>query len=421
MESAQSLYDKLAEDALRITADLIDAHGPRVSGTAGNRSACAALKSMLGERCDSAREEPFWIRPGSLFAIGKIFAILYLVGLVALLTGRPLYFGFGLFAMTLGLAYFSTHFLLYLGAFDFLLKKAQASNIVGTIDPKSRAERQVIVVGHHDSAPIYPFYESLSLIYSLRLFAAILSYLFCLAVLALDLYASITGSGALPPWTRYLAIAGCAFAIPMFAYMSKRGSPGAGDNLIACAIGLKIAELYRCPEARLESTRLVILLTDGEEVGQKGAASFVKDNAALLSSADTSIVNLDSIYSYEDLVLLKRDRNGFTKLSTELATDIEKVALGLGLGISIAAIPFLGGGTDGAQFARKGYRTASIIAQPIKVFSKEILFHTMKDMPDRISKKAVGAVIELVAEYIKAIDSSAINDGDYIRERARPS
>jgi hypothetical protein len=65
------------------------------------------LRALLGERCGEIREEPFTISPDSLFAIGKIFAVAYLVGAASIL-----------------------------------------------IDSSAS-----LCVGHYDSAPIYPFYE----------------------------------------------------------------------------------------------------------------------------------------------------------------------------------------------------------------------------------------------------------------------
>jgi aminopeptidase YwaD len=353
---------------------------------------------MLGEFCTGVRENRFSMHPASLFAIGKIFAGAYLIGFLMLLVHDTIGLIAGLAAMALGLVYFFSQFILYRGDFDGLFKKVEAGNIIGTIEPRSGPKRQVVIVGHHDSAPIYRFYQKAPWLFPIRLLSAVASYLFCFVSLAISL------ASALPAWAAWVVASGALFALPMYGYMSKRGSPGAGDNLIACAIGLEIAEHFRRPVARLESTRVVIVFTDGEEVGQKGAASFVKENEAMLRELDTEVINLDSIYTYEDLVLLGRDRNGFTRLSAGLAREIQGIAAGLGHEVPIASIPFLGGGTDGAQFALRGFRTASIIAQPIKAFSKEIIFHTMKDMPDRISKKAVAAVIELVAEYIKALD-----------------
>ena len=60
--------------------------------------------------------------------------------------------------------------------------------------------------------------------------------------------------------------------------------------------------------------------------------------------------------------------------------------------------------TDGAQFARNGTETVSIIGMPTDVIRKEIFFHTMKDTPDNISLKAVSTIIEVLSKYIGKID-----------------
>jgi len=143
------------------------------------------------------------------------------------------------------------------------------------------------------------------------------------------------------------------------------------------------------------------LLTDGEEVGQKGAKLFIKNNRELLASAKTLVINIDSIYEYEKISIVKRDRNGFTGLSKSLVNGIQATAMELGHAFAAISIPFGGGGTDGGQFAREKIETASIIGMPINILRKEIVYHTMKDKPDKISEKAVSAVIEVVCEYIK--------------------
>jgi len=48
-------------------------------------------------------------------------------------------------------------------------------------------------------------------------------------------------------------------------------------------------------------------------------------------------------------------------------------------------------------------RISNVCLSP-DILRKEIIFHTMKDMPDRISIKAVSTVIEVVSEYIVKID-----------------
>jgi putative aminopeptidase FrvX len=215
---------------------------------------------------------------------------------------------------------------------------------------------------------------------------------------------SIGSMPLLPIWLKYVLFLGVIFVVPMYGYISKRQSPGAGDNLIGCAIGIRLAEIFQSAENVLQNTRIVVLLTDGEEVGQKGTKFFIKSNKDLLRSAKTIVINIDSIYEYENIALLKRDRNGFTGLANDLLNDIKIVAMDLGHALKIISIPFGGGGTDGGQFARQKIETISIIGISTKLFRKEIAFHTMKDRTDRISKKAVSAVIEIVSEYIKKME-----------------
>jgi hypothetical protein len=52
-------YDEYAQAAWQMTADIIDKHGPRVSGTKGCYDACAELEAILGKYCTSVK----WVCP----------------------------------------------------------------------------------------------------------------------------------------------------------------------------------------------------------------------------------------------------------------------------------------------------------------------------------------------------------------------
>ena len=400
-------FDTCADDVLRATSDIIKKHGSRVSGSKGNHDAVEDLFARLGGCCAKIAKETFWIHPNSLFAIGKIFASIYVIGILSIFINSPLGLAIGYAAMLSGTVFCATQFILYLDTFDWLFRRVEGNNIIGSIEPKEPAKQQVLLVAHHDSSPVYPFYEKFPSLFSIRLIAPIVLFLFCHLVL---LYAScvafLSGSApAVPDWIKYLLFLGLVFVLPMYGYFSKKGAPGAGDNLIGCTICIKLAELFQSTADALKDTRIMVLLTDGEEVGQKGAKHFIANNEALLKETKTSVVNIDSIYDYKDISLVKRDRNGFTKLSNDLADRIRTVALECGHSPKIIAIPFGGGGTDGGQFGRKKIETVSIIGMPTALVRKEILFHTMNDLPDRIAKEAVSAVIEMTYMYIRSVDS----------------
>ena len=168
-----------------------------------------------------------------------------------------------------------------------------------------------------------------------------------------------------------------------------------------CAIAIEVAKALRF---KLEKTRLIVLLTDGEEVGQKGARYFVKSNSKMIQAIKTEVINIDSIYKKEDITLLKRDRNGFSKLCSTMNEDILRIATRKGYKIKYLKMPIGGGGTDAGQFALKGIKTTSIVGIPMKAFRKEITIHTSKDIPASIENEAIEIVIDIVQEYIKAKD-----------------
>jgi hypothetical protein len=319
--------------------------------------------------------------------------------------------GIGLLCMVIGTVYFITQFILYLDTFDGLFKKVLGNNISGIVEPKNTFDQQVIIVSHHDSSPVYPFYEKAPMLFTLRLFVPVLLFLVCLLVVIVSYWFSVLdlGNQKIPVWIKYILLFGVISVLPMFGYISNRESPGAGDNLIGCAIGIKLAEIFQNPDNVLQNTRIIVLLTDGEEVGQKGAKFFIKNNQDLLKKTKTIVINIDSIYEYEDIAVVRRNRNGFTRLSSDLLIDIKTVAIDLGHAFKTISIPFGGGGTDGGQFARDKIKTINIIGTPTSAFRKEIIFHSMKDSPDKISKKAVSAVIKVVSEYLKKIDITETN------------
>ena len=220
-----SVEQKLADEALGMTAELIERFGPRISGTEANRRARAELRARLAEICPETRLEPFRIHPGSLYSIGRIFSLLYLAGTAAAFSSAAWTSVAALVLMALGLAYFISQFVLYLELFDPLFPGADAENIVGIVEPTGRAARQIVLVGHHDSAPVCPFHERVPLLYPIRIFGPIAFYLFGLIVHVLRVAALAVGGAAIDARIALLLACGMILVAPMFFFMSKRGSP----------------------------------------------------------------------------------------------------------------------------------------------------------------------------------------------------
>lgn len=397
-----AIYDDAAKKAIKLVEDMIDKFGPRVSGTKSNYAAVDELESIVKEACTSTRRESFDLYPESLFSIGKVFSIDYMIGLSAILSHNAVLMFIGTVCMLFGIVFCISQFILYSDKFDRLFKKVDGNNIVGYLEPQNEVKEQIVLVGHHDSSYIYSFHEKFPLLFPIRLFVPIIMFLFEFLVVSGTLVSGFTLG--IPLWIKITLSVGLVFVVPMFWYISKKPGPGAGDNLIGCTIGLGIIELLK---GKLKNTRLIVLLTDGEEIGQKGARHFVASNIEELKTIKTSVINIDSIYDKDDLTILRSDRNGFSKLSGRLSERLMKIAVERGHNPKSRPMPFGGGGTDGGQFARKGIDSTSIIGMPTNLIRKEILIHTAKDLPDRINQDAVSSVLELVAEYIKTNDGEA--------------
>ncbi|MGA2479258.1 MAG: M28 family peptidase, partial [Spirochaetia bacterium] len=225
--------------------------------------------------------------------------------------------------------------------------------MIGTLEPVDVVRQQVILVGHHDSPYIFSFLERFQSIAFLRFLLGMASFIWMCAstviLSVLQLWSSEPQSahGAL----LWISAVGLPFAVQLFFMMSGTPSPGAGDNLNATSMGLEIVRHFKGEKtggAPLKHTRLVVLSTDGEEIGQRGAIEYARRHGAGLRATPTHVFNMDSIYFYKDLAVVSRDRNFTCRLSETMVTDILEVAAESGLRVKRMAIPFGGGGTDAA-------------------------------------------------------------------------
>lgn len=398
------MYREYAEKALKYTNDIIRKNGARVSGTDSNKSAVNEIKNIIKNLGIPVLTEEFDIYPQSLFAVGKVFSFLYVVSLVGMLLHNRVIRIVSLLLLTIGIVYFIFQFILYLSVFDRLFPKRKGQNIISVIEPKEINKQQIVIVGHHDSSPIYTFHETYPTFFAFRLVLAILFYFYSYIITVKNSMFSVENNHV----EFFICFVGLIFTIPMYFYMSKKESFGAGDNLIGCTIGIELLDIL-CKYEFID-TRIILLLTDGEEVGQKGAVDYIKRHYDELHEIPTRVINIDTIYKKEDLLILSSDRNGITKLDKGMALEVKDIAKKKGLDIQIKPMPFLGGGTDGGQFARKGIKTISLIGLPISFIRKQIVMHTCNDVPSRINIEAIEAVISTIANYIKEQFGFAVDE-----------
>ena len=381
------------------TQNCIGLYGPRIAGTDNCLKSAEHIKKGLDEHCTYTRTQSFDIFPSSIFLITKILVSSFLVSSLFYLIGHETVI-ISLIFLYFGMIYLFMQFVFLNSYFDNFFKKKRGVNVFGIIDPQKKPDKQIIITSHHDSTYICNFLEKRANLYSIRIIFPIIYFMF------FTLYITLINFNILDTiqlqYRFVISSIGWFLITPLYFYYSKEGSPGASDNLVSTAMSISIAELIK-QNIPLIKTKLIFLSLDAEEIGMRGAKNFIKKNKIFLSDIDTEVINIDTLSNYNDLTLLKTDRNGITKLSKQLANDLLLVAGKLGHKIKIKRFPPGGGGTDAAQFAIKGIKTASIIGIPTN-FSKTNFYHTSKDIVKNIEPKAIEAVMNIILNYIYSVD-----------------
>lgn len=397
------------QDILEKTDSLIKTFGPRLPGSASCLQTADALKQEFAKYCDRVSENRFSLHPDAFFCIPTLIAATYLLSAIALFILHA-----GILSISMlgfGLLYFIVQFLFFSDAFDWIFKKKPGKNVFGILEPQGETKQQIIISSHHDSTHICNFLSSHQRLYSFRIVIPICFCLYSLiASIVLTSTNDIQTSSGFYLVTMIVFAVGCFFVIPMFWYNNKKGAPGAGDNLLCSVMGIKILEIIKRNWKSLKNTRIVVLSNDGEEIGQKGAQFFVKEMKEMMKECKTYVLNIDSLYQYQELALLSSDRNGTIHLSKALTNDVKGVAEKIGYAIGSKKFPFGGGGTDAAQFAKKGIQAASIIGISTGILRDGLYYHTAKDTVERIEPKAVEAVLNIIINYLTHNDRSLENE-----------
>jgi aminopeptidase YwaD len=393
---------RAARDVLDLTGRLVDKLGPRIFGSESCARAADEIATELGRHCDSVRKERFSARPGAFWHSFRVGAVAYIAGTILLIIGGNwIYLSIFFFLIIL---LEIVNFIFYSHLFDPFFPRVEGTNVIGVVEPAGPATQQIFVVGHHDSTYIYTYLARLRKLYVFRIGSAYLFSLFgfCISLL-LGLYRLIDKSD--PAYRGVLLIillAGLFFMVPVFFYMGRKGSPGAGDNLVACAMGIKIAERFGGVHApkRLRRTRVIILSTDGEEPGLLGAEAFARKHREELLAVKTYVLNFDSIYKARELTLLTKDRNGTIRLSGSMAEKCGATAAELGYPVKMIPIPTFAGATDAARFSEIGVEALSIVGMSIPPIRENPGFHTPDDTVEQIEPEAVEACLEIAYHYI---------------------
>ena len=397
-----------ANDVLQYTGKIIDKFGPRLSGDPSTKKTAEFLKDEFGKYCDSTEVQEFDVHPNTFLGWIKLLTIIFTIDIILLWLNQPL---IAAITITIGIIIMVMEFFLYKEFVDVFWKKKKGYNIIGKIEPKGEVKQQIIISGHIDSAYIFNFFVHQPKFYSLRINGGI-GFIF-LMFISSWVWVIIQAISGVPPATGFTLTVKILFTISLilviqlYFFRSKKGTPGAGDNLvsvcIADKIGKKFTELKKSGKG-LENTRLVIAGWDAEECGLRGARAYVKKNLTEMKAIPTYNFNIDCPYLLDELFFLTTDINCSVKLSENMAAECKEISEKLGYSAKMKPIEFLTGGTDAGEFGRVGIDATCLIAMPWGGNERYDAYHTPKDVVSSIEPQCVEASLKIACEYISKKD-----------------
>jgi|BioPla2DNA2_1021312.scaffolds.fasta_scaffold01057_21 aminopeptidase YwaD len=393
--------EKITKDVLKETETIIDKFGPRLAGTKASLDAADYLFEDAKKYSDEAQSEDFYVNKGAFLGWINILVIFYILGFL---------FFYHLPVVTLVLLALSVlilylQFIRYLPVIDFLFPKRKARNVYGVIEPKGEVKQQIIVSGHHDSANVFNFFIHQPKLYNLRVTGSIV-----FVVLALLL--SIANLIFKNDIFRYVSLGiiglGLFLVVQMWFFRSKKGTPGAGDNLASTQIAFQLGKHFynaKGTDKELKHTRLIFMSFDAEEEGLRGARAFVKRHKDKLLETKTYLLNIECLFDENELFFLTSDINDSVKLSDNLATELVSIATELGVKTHKQNITVLTGGTDAGEFGKIKVEATTLMGMPWTNDTRSNVYHTPKDTVDKVSTKAVEHTLNIFHTYIVNKDS----------------
>jgi len=371
---------------------ICDEIGPRLGTTESERRAGEETREEYAKFCDETFSEEFECRPKAFLDFIWVSAILF-IGATALYLVYPLATAV---LATLTLLVFLFEQMLLKEAVDFLFPKGKSANVFGKIKPKGETKKIVLVGSHHDSAYEFPLFNKLGR--NVILFTYLTIGLGILTILLAVIRAvnQFVGFGLQHVLDLLLVVplAGCVFI--MYFALNLRSNQlvlGANDNLSGVAVTLVIGEYFH--KNRPENTEVWVISFGCEEC-MRGSKRFVFKHIAELEEA--YLVNFDSV-GVGKIAIVDSEKMFAATHSAELCNMLQESARKAGFTIDIRAMDF--GGTDAANFSKRGLKAATIIGLD-KDFWK--FWHSLKDTPEIIEVDKLQTCAEIGIQFIEDLD-----------------
>jgi hypothetical protein len=425
-------FSNLSKEVKEFIEYFCEEVGPRPPCSEQEAKAARLLRKKFDEYCDKTFLESFTCRPAAYRWVFRLPIILYILSAASYvvstyfsLQASPSPLGFTLPPSAWGADLRFYHLLFLLVAIaastfsiviivgslmyteetvDLVFPKRSSTNVIGKIKPREKARKLVLISGHHDSNWEFPLIKKFGSKYvNMQAFPVILNYVL-LPILLFKMATYFLGIN-LGFHIEIIILAVLVVPIPIMLYIypnlvSKTPVLGANDNLTGMAVCYEVAKYISNQELRPRETEVWLVSFGCEEIGDRGSKQFVKNHYQELKEAYN--VNIDMVGEKEStLCIVEKEVRTLVKLSPEVIEKLRSIFDKMRIKFKTVSIDAY---TDAMSFAKKGLKSASIVALGPSKFPK--YYHTTNDAPENLDYNQVASVVKVCLEFIKQIDQS---------------
>jgi len=426
-------YEKLMFDYVK---NICEEFGPRESCSPAEVEALKKTGKILEGYCDSVDVEEYECHPRGFLGYIRWFIWLYIAALLLYWTDWAWWFGVNpaslWFLSMIGAAMIAFAFivlflqLMYLAEFvDPVFPKKRSLNVIGKLKPKGEAKRLVILGAHVDSAYEFTLSSRLGRGSYIVMVAGIAASASLMIASALKFVGVLLMGYPAPFWPTpvpalnavmyhassilkaafcmldaqlllWLVGAAFVFLVSYFFVNTRKLSLGANDDLAGVAAIIGAAKYLS--KNRPERTE-VWIVAFGNEESMRGSKRFVEKHYKELAERRAYTVNVEMVGCSSPLVASTAEPMFLAKHSPEVYKLLAEAGKVAGIPVNVGAMPF--GGTDSANFSRKG-----LLASALLRIGKETesLWHTPNDTPENVDARKIREALEVLLEFVNLVD-----------------
>ena len=397
---------KVKEYMRFVIQDICECIGPRPPCSPEEAECAQYLKERLGELVDEAQIEEFICHPGSYRAQFRLpmlsIMCVTLFYWLYFLFQNALFLIIPLCILIAAVIIIQTNIMLNVEFIDPLFKKERSTNVVGKLYPEGEVERRIVIGGHHDSNWEFPILRKSWKLFGLLMALPIILNYFLLAAFVLKLILHSLSN----PYLFFLEL-DLTFLIFLTAFIpfliygifntvSDRPVMGANDNLTSLAVILALASHLK--KTSLKNTEIWLVSHGCEEIGDRGSKRFSRKHLDKL--IDAIVINIDMIGGKNTQLRFITSELVFTKLSSEIADELAKIAKGL-------SIPhqkkMIGAYTDSFAYAQNKIQSCSIVGFPEKGVPSH--YHTREDTIENLEFDNLWDCFQILLKFIDKVEN----------------